>query len=48
MSKTKQKGVNFLVCWVCGEDFSDIKDIHYVCKSSALDQSQSEEINGYF
>ena len=41
MANLVQDEVPHLVCWVCGEDFKDIKDIHYSCKSSAQWQKES-------
>ncbi len=43
MANLVQDEVPYLVCWVCGEDFKDIEDSHYSCKSSAQWQKETLE-----
>ena len=43
MAKLVQDDVPHLVCWVCGENFKDINDSHYACKSSAECQTETLE-----
>lgn len=43
MSVIREQDVDFMVCWVCGERFADLKDTHYECKTSASIQNQPED-----
>ena len=43
MTKFAKGDVPYLVCWVCGENFKDINDSHYACKSSAECQKETLE-----
>ena len=43
MANSVQEKVPYMVCWVCGEDFTNMDDSHYQCKSSAVWQKETIE-----